>query len=56
MATVRHHLYVNAAPDEVWKVVADAYSADVLPDELGPTFVAVMGEGIKGLKEYVETR
>jgi hypothetical protein len=32
------------------------YSADVKPDELGPTFQAVMGEGIKGLKEYCETR
>jgi hypothetical protein len=26
MATVRHHLHVNAAPDEVFKVIADAGS------------------------------
>ncbi|MGQ0467387.1 MAG: SRPBCC family protein [Sporichthyaceae bacterium] len=26
MATVRHHLHVNAAPDDVFKVIADAGS------------------------------
>jgi hypothetical protein len=129
MATVRHHVRIAAAPNDVWKVVSDAasianwfppiatsvatptgrivtladgteiaedtitndddlrrfqyairsglplehhigtldvledgagtlvvYSADVLPDSLGPTFTAVMGEGIVGLREYCESR
>lgn len=127
MASVRHHIQINAAPDEVWKVISDVgsvsnwfgpiasssatatgrivtlgdgteidedtvtlddelrrfqyriktglpvehhigtfdvipngdgslvvYGTDVRPDELGPTFAAVTGEGLKGLKAYIE--
>ncbi len=127
MASVRHHVQINAAPDEVWKVISDVgsvsnwfgpivsssatatgrivtlgdgteidedtitlddslrrfqyaiktglpvehhvgtfdvipsgdgslviYGTDVRPDELGPTFDAVTGEGLKGLKSYIE--
>jgi len=32
------------------------YSADVRPDELGPIFTEVMGQGIRGLKDYCEAR
>lgn len=52
---LEHHIGTfDVLPDGEGSLVI--YSADVLPDDLGPTFVAVMAEGIKGLKEYVESR
>jgi hypothetical protein len=52
---VEHHLGTfDVIEDGAGSLVV--YSADVLPDEMGPMFSAVMGEGIKGLKEYCESR
>jgi hypothetical protein len=50
---VEHHIGTfDVLEDGAGSIVV--YAADVRPDELGPTFDAVMGQGIQDLKAFCE--